>query len=389
MPDSFGARLRRQREQQNVPLATIAEQTKIKASLLEALERDDVSRWPSGIFRRAYVRAYAHAIGLSPDEVVREFLERYPDPSEESEPVAAIATAQGIAAGGSGSPTRLHFIVDSALASLSRLRGSSTQTTSRAALSTPLAADAAQRTPDMSPVEQVSAAIEPDPTIDDPGAAAGNPAVDGAAHQRLAHEPRLLELARVCTDIARIERADQMQSWLEKAAGVLDAQGLIVWVWHGAAGTLAPALVHGYSEQVIAQLPAVSTDADNVTAAAFRSGLACVQPRTEHVNGALAVPLPTPSGSSGVLAIELRDGTERSDSVLAIASVLAAMLAQLIGERPAAHAEDVEPEPIGVCEAPEIPVNARADGHAREVRSSTALAVDAAAADRPRVSYRD
>src|SRR5918997_5871855 len=103
MPDSFGARLRRQREQQNIPLVTIAEQTKIKASLLEALERDDVSRWPSGIFRRAYVRAYAHAIGLSPDEVVREFLERYPDPSEESEPVAAMATAQGIASGGSGS----------------------------------------------------------------------------------------------------------------------------------------------------------------------------------------------------------------------------------------------------------------------------------------------
>jgi hypothetical protein len=139
---------------------------------------------------------------------------------------------------------------------------------------------------------------------------------------------------------------------------------------------------------VIAQLPAVSTDADNVTAAAFRAGVACMQPRTEHVNGALAVPLPTPSGSSGVLAIELRDGAERSDSVLAIASVLAAMLAQLIGERPA-QAEDVEAEPVGVSAETDVPVNAHVDGHGREVRSSTAPAVDAAAADRPRVSYRD
>src|ERR687893_2468199 len=102
MPDSFGARLRRQREQQNIPLVTIAEQTKIKVSLLEALERDDVSRWPVGIFRRAYIRTYAHAIGLSPDQVLREFLERYPDPVSEAEPVAAIAAAHGMAPGGTG-----------------------------------------------------------------------------------------------------------------------------------------------------------------------------------------------------------------------------------------------------------------------------------------------
>ena len=43
MDESFGARLRAQRERQQVELATIAEQTKIKLSLLEGLERDDVS----------------------------------------------------------------------------------------------------------------------------------------------------------------------------------------------------------------------------------------------------------------------------------------------------------------------------------------------------------
>jgi cytoskeletal protein RodZ len=55
-------------------LTTIAEKkTRIKLSLLDAQERDDVSQWPSGIFRRAYIRAYAHAIGPDPDVVVREF----------------------------------------------------------------------------------------------------------------------------------------------------------------------------------------------------------------------------------------------------------------------------------------------------------------------------
>jgi transcriptional regulator with XRE-family HTH domain len=380
MPESFGARLRRQREQQNVPLGTIAEQTKIKVSLLEALERDDLSRWPSGIFRRAYLRAYAHAIGLSPDEVLREFLARYPDPVHEPEPLAAIAAVHGMAPGATGAPTRLHFLVDSALASLSRLRRGPTDTSSPAVYSTSFAADAAQSTPDTPSVKQVSVGTEPDATVDDIRMTASHRVVDNpvngaveqqaaAGHQSPAREPRLLEFANVCTELARIERADQMQSWLHKAAGVLDAPGLIVWVWRAAAGALTPALVHGYSEQVIAQLPDVTTDADNVTAAAFRSGVACVEPGTEHVHGALAVPLPTPAGSSGVLAIELRDGAERTDSVLVIASVLAAMLAQLLGETPGARAEDLTPEPIPVSAAPEIlPANAPAHSRAHRVR---------------------
>ena len=120
MPDSFGARLRERREQQQVALTTIAEQTKIKVSLLEALERDDVSHWPSGIFRRAFIRAYAHAIGLEPDVIVREFLELYPDPIEVVSPVLAAAYADGGRA--DGAPTRLRFLVASAIGSVSRLR---------------------------------------------------------------------------------------------------------------------------------------------------------------------------------------------------------------------------------------------------------------------------
>src|SRR5690606_12866162 len=93
MDSSFGTRLRQHRERQQVALSAIAEQTKIKASLLDGLERDDLSRWPGGIFRRSYVRAYAVAIGLEPDSVVKEFLELYPDPEDESPVVAAMARA--------------------------------------------------------------------------------------------------------------------------------------------------------------------------------------------------------------------------------------------------------------------------------------------------------
>lgn len=79
---SFGSRLRHERERRQIALKSIAESTKIGIALLEGLERDDVSRWPSGIFRKSFIRSYAAAIGLDPEPVVREFVERYPDPLE-------------------------------------------------------------------------------------------------------------------------------------------------------------------------------------------------------------------------------------------------------------------------------------------------------------------
>ena len=77
--EGFGAGLRRERERRQIALSSIAADTKIGLGLLQALERDDLSRWPSGIFRRAFIRAYAEAAGFDPDLITQEFLERYPD----------------------------------------------------------------------------------------------------------------------------------------------------------------------------------------------------------------------------------------------------------------------------------------------------------------------
>jgi transcriptional regulator with XRE-family HTH domain len=98
MADSLGARLRHERERRQIALRSIAESTKINLPLLEGLERDDVSRWPSGIFRKSFVRSYAQAVGLDADEVVREFEERYPDPLQAAalllEPAVALPEAR-------------------------------------------------------------------------------------------------------------------------------------------------------------------------------------------------------------------------------------------------------------------------------------------------------
>src|SRR5688572_12696955 len=79
-PSTFGGRLRQERERRKISIASIAENTKILGALLEGLENDDVSRWPTGFYRRAFIRAYATAIGVDAEPVVREFGELYPDP---------------------------------------------------------------------------------------------------------------------------------------------------------------------------------------------------------------------------------------------------------------------------------------------------------------------
>jgi transcriptional regulator with XRE-family HTH domain len=78
--ERLGARLRAERERRKIALEHVAANTKISIGLLRDLERDELSRWPTGIFRRAFVRAYAQAIGIDPDETLEHFLLVYPDP---------------------------------------------------------------------------------------------------------------------------------------------------------------------------------------------------------------------------------------------------------------------------------------------------------------------
>lgn len=84
----FGEKLRQARERRGISLRQIAASTKISAAALEALERNDISKLPGGIFSRSFVRSYAAEVGLDPDETVREFLERF-----QGEPVDTPAAA--------------------------------------------------------------------------------------------------------------------------------------------------------------------------------------------------------------------------------------------------------------------------------------------------------
>lgn len=77
----FGSRIRQAREQRGISLRSIAETTKISVSVLEALERNDLSRLPGGIFSRGFVRSYAVEIGVDPEQTVRDFMAQFPHDS--------------------------------------------------------------------------------------------------------------------------------------------------------------------------------------------------------------------------------------------------------------------------------------------------------------------
>jgi cytoskeletal protein RodZ len=77
----FGGKLRAARERRGISLRQIANATKISIAALEALERNDISRLPGGIFSRAFVRSYAIEVGLDPESTIQDFITQFPNDS--------------------------------------------------------------------------------------------------------------------------------------------------------------------------------------------------------------------------------------------------------------------------------------------------------------------
>jgi transcriptional regulator with XRE-family HTH domain len=76
--DTFGPRLRRERERRGISLETLSARTNVSMELWIGLESNDFSKWPNGLFARAFVRDYAKVVGLDPAEIVDDFCRLYP-----------------------------------------------------------------------------------------------------------------------------------------------------------------------------------------------------------------------------------------------------------------------------------------------------------------------
>jgi hypothetical protein len=140
--------------------------------------------------------------------------------------------------------------------------------------------------------------------------------------------PLVQSLADLCADIGRVSEAAELSPLLERAARLMGARGLVVWLASADARELAAAVSHGYDERVLARMGAIAVDDRNVTAAAFRTQAASRTAPEGDVPGAVAVPMLTGSGASGVLAVEVRLETDM-DRATALAGVVAAQLASL------------------------------------------------------------
>jgi transcriptional regulator with XRE-family HTH domain len=302
MNSTFGARLRSQRERQQISLTTIAERTKIKLSLLEALERDDLAHWPHGIFGRSYIRSYAQAIGLDPDATLREFAEWHAvEPAQA--PLAELREKTTDRSTTRRPPTRLQFLIDSAIDAFH---------TRRSDLNPKYESSEAKPTTSDVPV---GFAFAPAP----PTASAPTPIVD------------FLGLAKLCAKLACAQHVHELTSVLEDASGVLDSAGLILWIPDAVGVALIPAFAHGYPDEMIAQLPGVSMDALNAIAEAFQTRSTCVVNGTDTESGAVVAPLLTPTTCGGVLSLEFRGGAEQRDEVRAGVMLLAAQVSTLVG----------------------------------------------------------
>ncbi len=85
--DTFGPRLRRERERRGISLGMIVARTNVSLELWKGFESNDLSRWPARIYARAFVRDYAKAVGLDPDEIVDDFCRLFPLGDRRSVPV--------------------------------------------------------------------------------------------------------------------------------------------------------------------------------------------------------------------------------------------------------------------------------------------------------------
>ncbi len=148
--------------------------------------------------------------------------------------------------------------------------------------------------------------------------------------------PVLRKAAELCTNIGRVNDVEELQRLVTQAADIIDASGVIVWVNVPSDTALRPALLHGYSSEMVSRLPPLSRTGDNAVARAFRSGqLQIILARPGASNGALAAPLMTPTGCAGVFSAEIRGGGESSETVQSLTAIFAAQLATVLPSAPA------------------------------------------------------
>jgi CHASE3 domain sensor protein len=184
-------------------------------------------------------------------------------------------------------------------------------------------------------------AFGPKPTVPEPTSAPAPaqslPSIqDVADAPSPANHPDLAMAAEVCTAIGRLTNAEELPELLQRAAAVLGASGVVVWM--AAGEELFAAAAFGYPPQVIRQLGPINRAAINATAAAWRDGTLQAVSGNYGARGALAAPMLGPDRCIGVLAVEVGVGQDGEAATRAVTMMFAAQFAAALAGWPAASA---------------------------------------------------
>jgi cbb3-type cytochrome oxidase subunit 3 len=177
----------------------------------------------------------------------------------------------------------------------------------------------------------------PPEQVDSPAAEAALSVVPLADHEPPAISASAVEptdfggVAALCSDLARVVDTRALPGLLERTASLLDASGIVLWIADPDGRELIPIFAQGYPPQLVTRLGTIPSDAENATAAAFRTSLLQTVRTDEISAGAIAAPLVTPGGCVGVMAAEVRHEGEQQNAKLAAATIVAAQLATLVG----------------------------------------------------------
>ena len=144
------------------------------------------------------------------------------------------------------------------------------------------------------------------------------------------------DVSEICADLSSLGDTGALAGALERAATVLGASGVIVWIASNDGNSLAPVASHGFDQKLVTRIGRIPRESANLTAAAFRENVPRVSAATSRRRRRWPCHVCGPSGPVGVLSVELKPDVPADDSRVALATIFAAQLATLANPIPSA-----------------------------------------------------
>ena len=117
--------------------------------------------------------------------------------------------------------------------------------------------------------------------------------------------------AELCADIARADDGQTLAALVDRAAAVIGAAGIVVWL-DGRDNELVPVLAHGYGPHARGLLGTLPLTEENMTTRAWHSGQLQWVDGDARSRGAIAAPMFQGVRRTGVLAVELGRARRRA-----------------------------------------------------------------------------